>query len=156
MKIAGRIFWASILLLSVLSSFVAAESDIEAQRSCSYCGMDRKAYGYSRMVVVYEGGAKVGTCSLHCTVTELKENGGRKVKALLVADRDTRKLIPAESAIWVMGGRKKGVMTQRPKWAFATQAGAAAFIAANGGVLTGWQSVLAAAVEDAELQSRRR
>ncbi|NJD91713.1 MAG: hypothetical protein FIA91_09395 [Geobacter sp.] len=105
MKIAGRIFCISALLLSVLSSYVAAESDIEAQRSCNYCGMDRKAYGYSRMVVVYDDGAQVGTCSLHCTVTELKASGGRKVKALLVADRDTRKLIPAESAIWVMGGR---------------------------------------------------
>lgn len=151
-----RICLASMILLAGCCGFSFAEDDIAAQRSCSYCGMDRKAYGYSRMVVVYEDGSRIGVCSLHCAVTEMNAAGKRKVQALLTADRDTRALIDASQAYWVIGGRKKGVMTQRPKWAFATQTGANAFIAANGGVLTDWQAVLAAAGEDAKPQPRRR
>jgi len=142
-------------LLCAVSGYLQAEDDIAAQRNCSYCGMDRKAYGYSRMVVGYADGISSGVCSLHCAVTELNAVGDRKVKALLVADRDTRAMIDASKAVWVIGGRKKGVMTQRPKWAFASQAGAAAFIASHGGVLADWQTALAAAREDAASQSRR-
>ncbi len=47
---------------------VLAQDDIDAHRSCASCGMDRKAYGYSRMLIQYEDGAMVGTCSLHCAV----------------------------------------------------------------------------------------
>jgi nitrous oxide reductase accessory protein NosL len=68
---------------------------------------------------------------------------------VLVADRESRELLPADRAQWVMGGKKRGVMTRRPKWAFATLAGAAAFIAANGGELISWEKALAAAREDA-------
>ena len=151
----NRLCLLGLLFLCAVAGYAAAEDDIAAQRSCNYCGMDRKAYGYSRMVVSYEDGKSAGVCSLHCAVTEPQSAGERKVKALLVADRDTRTMIDATKAIWVIGGRKKGVMTQRPKWAFATKAGAEAFITANGGTLTDWQTALTAAKEDAAPQSRR-
>lgn len=153
-KITG-ICLLSMLFLCVGSSCLQAEDDIAAQRSCSHCGMDRKAYGYSRMVVSYDDGTSVGVCSLHCAVIELKTTGERKVKTLLTADRDTRTMIDATKAVWVIGGRKKGVMTQRPKWAFATQAGAEAFIADHGGTLTDWQTAFTAAKEDAATQFRQ-
>jgi nitrous oxide reductase accessory protein NosL len=122
-----------------------AQSDIEDHRSCAHCGMDRKAYGFSRMLIQYDDGAVMGVCSLHCAVVELNTNQGRTVKTLLVADRDTRTLIDAEKAIWVMGGKKRGVMTQLPKWAFQTKAAAEAFIKANGGKIVPWAEALAAA-----------
>jgi len=144
-----------MLFLCAGSSYLQAEEDIAAQRSCSYCGMDRKAYGYSRMIVNYADGTSAGVCSLHCAVAELNAAGERKVAALLVADRDSRTMIDATRAVWVIGGRKRGVMTQRPKWAFASNAGAEAFIAGYGGTLADWQTALAAAREDAASQSRR-
>jgi copper chaperone NosL len=128
---------------------VAGQDDIDLHRNCDNCGMDRKAYGYSRMLVNYDNGVSVGVCSLNCAVVELDAHKGRPVKSLLVADRETRSLVDAEKAVWVMGGNKRGVMTQRPKWAFATSASAQAFIDANGGVLANWPEVLAAAREDA-------
>jgi nitrous oxide reductase accessory protein NosL len=146
-----------LLVASVLcgaGTSALAQEDIKEHRSCSYCGMDRKAYGYSRMLIVYEDGASVGVCSLHCAVTELDANKGRKVKSLLVADRDTRSLIDAETAVWVMGGRKRGVMTQQPKWAFGTKAAAQAFIDANGGTIVTWAEALSAAREDAAAKPR--
>jgi hypothetical protein len=124
-----------------------AQDDIDAHRSCAVCNMDRKAYGYSRMLIHYEDGAVVGACSLHCAVVELDTNRGRTVKSLLVADRDSRALIDVERAIWVMGGGKRGVMTQLPTWAFQSKAGAEAFMKANGGKIVTWAEALAASRE---------
>jgi len=142
-----------LTLLLIVGSAAYAQDDISEHRNCVQCGMDRKAYGYSRMLIVYEDGSKVGVCSLHCAVVELNASG-RKLKSLLVADRNTRSLIDAESAVWVMGGKKKGVMTQRPKWAFSDKAAAQDFVGSNGGTIVSWDDVLAAAREDANLISR--
>jgi nitrous oxide reductase accessory protein NosL len=135
----------AVVLFCIARTDAFAQSDIEDHRSCAHCGMDRKAYGFSRMLVQYDDGAVAGVCSLHCAVSELDANPGRTVKTLLVADRDTRTLIDAEKAIWVMGGKKRGVMTQLPKWAFRTEAAAGAFIKTNGGKIVPWAEALAAA-----------
>jgi hypothetical protein len=139
----------------------AAEDDVAVHRECGFCGMDRKAYGYSRALVRWGDGAEVGTCSLHCAVVELGGHPGRALGALLVADRDTHALVDAAAATWVIGGRRKGVMTQRPKWAFATREAAEAFVRAEGGEVVGWDAALAAAREDlaaerAQAEARRR
>jgi nitrous oxide reductase accessory protein NosL len=138
----------AVALFSIAGMAAFAQSDIEDHRSCVHCGMDRKAFGFSRMLLQYEDGTVVGVCSLHCAVREFDANQGRTVKAILVADRDTRTLIDAEKASWVMGGGKRGVMTQRPKWAFQSKAAAEAFIKAYGGKLVSWAEALAAARED--------
>jgi copper chaperone NosL len=133
------------IIYCIAAVLAMAQSDIDEHRDCAYCGMDRKAYGYSRMLIQYEDGTAVGVCSLHCAVMELKANQGRTVKSILVADRDTRVLIDAEQAVWVMGGEKRGVMTDIPKWAFQTKAAAEAFIAKYGGKKATWKEALAAA-----------
>jgi nitrous oxide reductase accessory protein NosL len=140
------VFALILFCIAVRGAF--AQSDIKGHRSCARCGMDRKAYGYSRMLVQYEDGAVVGVCSLHCVIVELDANQGRTVRTLFVADRDTGTLIEVEKAIWVMGGKKRGVMTQMPKWAFQTKADAEAFINTNGGKIVSLEEALAAAREE--------
>lgn len=144
-----------LALVTLAGAAARAQDDIGEHRECSLCGMDRKAYGYSRMLVSYSDGPRVGVCSLHCAVAEMDGNEGREVASLQVADRDTRQLIDAEKAVWVMGGSKRGVMTQRPKWAFATREAAQKFIAANGGAIVGWDEALASARQDAAPKPRR-
>jgi nitrous oxide reductase accessory protein NosL len=144
----------TLVLLCATETTVLAQVDINDHRSCGNCGMDRKAYGFSRMLVQYEDGTVVGTCSLHCAVAELDANPTRTVKSLLVADRDSRTLLDAEKAVWVMGGKKRGVMTERPKWAFASKEDADVFIRANGGKIVTWTEALAAAREDAARKTR--
>lgn len=130
---------------------VAAEmEDVKAHPSCLHCGMDRDGFSYSRGLVEYEGGEQVGTCSLHCNVVELKRNPGRKVKAVRIADYDTRELLDARAATWVIGGRKQGVMTRTAKWAFANREAAAAFVAGNGGEIVPYEEALAAAKRELE------
>ena len=122
--------------------------DIALHRSCPLCGMDREQWGFSRMLVEYENGGSLGTCSLHCAAVSLAADLDRRPAALLVADHDTRLLIDAETAVWVLGGGKPGVMTRRAKWAFATAAAAEAFARRNGGELTGFEGAIRAAYED--------
>jgi len=136
----------ALLIMAGMAAF--AGDDIDGHRSCNVCGMDRKAYGFSRMLIRYADGTEGGVCSLHCAVIELDADKDRAVMALLVADRDTRTLIDAEKAFWVMGGSKRGVMTQRPKWAFPSKAAAEAFIAEYGGKIVPWAEALAAARDD--------
>ncbi|MDD2367611.1 MAG: nitrous oxide reductase accessory protein NosL [Desulfuromonadaceae bacterium] len=144
----------ALLLFSLSVPLPAADTDIELHRECKECGMDRKAYGYSRMLFEYKGGRSIGTCSLHCLVMELDGSGAAEVAAIKVADRDSRQLIDAEKAFWVIGGQKRGVMTPVGKWAFATEGAAREFIAANGGKQASWSDVLATTRE--ELKQRRR
>ena len=144
--------WLVLALLLVLAGALgeasAAQDDLALHRECGYCGMDRQAYGFSRMLVRYLDGAEAGTCSLRCTLVELDAHPGRAVKVVLAADRDTRELVDAASATWVIGGRKRGVMTARAKWAFATREGAEAFVRAHGGALATYDEARAAARQD--------
>ena len=135
-------------LLYAAAALAAGQEDVARLPECTHCGMDRKAYGFSRALVRYEDGGEVGVCSLHCAVIELTAHPDRPVKALLVADRDTHELVEASTATWVMGGRKRAAMAARPKWAFATPGAAAAFVEDQGGEVISWPQALAAARED--------
>jgi len=148
------ILWLTVLTLVLTSSPGPAGDDISEHRSCAHCGMDRKAYGFSRMLVQYEDGSEVGVCSLRCAVVELDANPKRKVKAIFAADRSERTLIDAEKAVWVMGGTKRGVMTDRPKWAFASRDAAESFVKSYGGTIITWSEALAAAREDLAREMR--
>ncbi|MEI7816691.1 MAG: nitrous oxide reductase accessory protein NosL [Desulfuromonadales bacterium] len=149
------VFSIAVMLLSIISTTALAETDIDQHRDCKQCGMDRKAYGYSRMLLEFRDGRQIGTCSLHCVITELGNGKGAEGVTYKVADRDTRKLIGAEKAFWVIGGKKRGIMTMRAKWAFATNQTAQKFVAAYGGTVSTWAEALAAAGEDAAPKLRK-
>jgi len=154
MKLMLIIAIQTLVLLCTTGANVLAQDDIKEHRSCGNCGMDRKAYGFSRMLVQYEDGTVAGTCSLHCAVIELDANPGKTVKTLLVADRESRTLLEVEKAIWVMGGGKRGVMTALPTWAFQSKEGAEAFMKVHGGKIVTWAEALAAAREEATRNTR--
>ncbi len=143
-----RIFVMMVFFL-VPAIAASAASDIDQHRDCRHCGMDRKQFGYSRMMITYSDGTSMGTCSLHCIITDMNINKDKKVALIQVADRDSQKLIDAAKAFWVVGGSKRGVMTARAKWAFETKASAEKFVAKYGGKLASWDEALQAARDDA-------
>ena len=126
----------------------AAPADVVKQKDCQQCGMDREVFAHSRMLITYSDGSTVGVCSIHCAATELKASKGKKVKAVEVADLNSKKLVNAEKATWVIGGSKNGVMTQVAKWAFAKKDDAALFIKKNGGKLATYKEALALAEKE--------
>jgi copper chaperone NosL len=146
----GKRFWALSLTLAILfvGTYALAQQDIDKHATCKYCGMDRKMFAHSRMLLVYEDGSELGTCSLHCVAVDLALNIDKMPKTIQVADFNTKNLIDAEKAVWVVGGEKPGVMSKRAKWAFEKKADAEAFIQANKGALADFEAAIKTAYED--------
>jgi nitrous oxide reductase accessory protein NosL len=140
------------LLNCVLFTATAAiaSDKVEPPKPCKQCGMDRVAFSYSRMMIVYADGTTAGTCSLNCAAAEMKVNKGKQVKSLKVADYVSKKLLEAKTAIWVIGGRKQGVMTEVPKWAFAKKEDAQRFVKESGGRVTTFDEALNLALRENE------
>ena len=140
---------AALMTLLILSfvGLTLAQEDVKMAPSCKYCGMDRTKFAHSRMVVTYDDGTKVGTCSLHCLAIDLSMNIDKTPMVIEVADYISRRLIDAENAYWVIGGNKPGVMTNQAKWAFANKIYAEKFIREHGGNLATFDEAMKATYE---------
>ena len=143
-------FLLLVVFLVLFTAVAAAAHRVEPPKACQSCGMDRVAFAQSRMVIVYADGTTTGICSLNCAVIEMKQNKGKRVTALKVADYVTKELIDAKDATWVVGGNKPGVMTSLAKWAFAKKEDAHKFIRENGGRVTSFSEVLELALKENE------
>ncbi len=124
------------------------DSDMTTHKSCQYCGMDREKFAHSRMLIEYDDGTTVATCSLHCVAVDMANTIDKIPKAIKVADFNSKELLDAEKAVWVLGGSKQGVMSRHAKWAFASKEKAEAFVKANGGKLADFDEAIKTAYED--------
>jgi len=125
-----------------------AQDDIAQFPSCKFCGMDRAKFAHSRVLLDYDNGTAEGTCSIHCAAVDLAINIDKTPKTIWVGDFNTKNLIDAEKAVWVIGGGKMGVMTRNAKWAFENEEDAQKFITANGGQIADFDQVMKAVYED--------
>ena len=141
-----------LIMLCAASFFLTAAmplaDDIRKHPECKYCGMDREKFGYSRMLVRYEDGTEMPSCSIHCAGIDLALNPHKGVRIALVGDHDTRVLLDAEKAFWVLGGDKMGVMSIRGKWAFGRRKDAERFIKEHGGSIVSYDEAMKATFED--------
>jgi nitrous oxide reductase accessory protein NosL len=138
-----------IMMVCVLITAMAfAQDDIKQYSSCKYCGMDRQKFAHSRIFIEYDDGSTVGTCSIHCAAIDLAIHIDKTPKAIQVGDYNSKALIDAEKALWVIGGNKMGVMTKRAKWAFEKKEDAEKFIKENGGENATFDVAMKAAYED--------
>jgi hypothetical protein len=110
--------------------------------------MDRGKFSFSRMLLVYDDGTEVGTCSIRCAAVDMVNNLDKAPVRMMVGDYYTDELIDAETAIWVVGGKRPGVMSRRAKWAFAKHTDAEAFIAENTGEIVTFEEALQATYSD--------
>jgi nitrous oxide reductase accessory protein NosL len=126
--------------------------DIAKYPKCPYCGMDRKQFHHSRMVVHYGDDLVDGTCSLHCSAISLSLNIDRDPKALWVGDNaaegEVKPLVEVEKASFLVGSKLPGVMTARSKVAYGSEDAAKASQTANGGEITDFDNALLAAYTD--------
>jgi copper chaperone NosL len=144
------LFFIAVLTLSfsIVTSLCHAQSDIQNHPSCPFCGMDRHEFAHSRMLLQYDDGSALGTCSIHCAAMELTLNRLKIVTEFSAADYNTKKLIDAQNATWVIGGSRTGVMTIRAKWAFEKRSGAEDFIKKYGGKISAFDDVMKATFQD--------
>jgi len=131
-----------------------AGNDLKTYSDCKYCGMNREKFSFSRVLIEYDDGTAMGLCSIHCAAVDLANNIDRTPKSIKVGDYDSRQLIDAEKAFWVIGGAKQGVMTKQPKWAFEKEEGAKKFIKENGGTLATFDQAMKAAYDDMYLDTK--
>lgn len=150
MKPMCRMLVASLtlLILSIPAGVWSGNDDITGHPHCSICGMDRHQFAHSRMLIHYEDGSQFGACSLHCAALELAYRPGKLPTGIEVADYGTRQLVDAESAVWVIGGSKMGVMTANAKWAFADEKAATSFIDQYGGRQAVFEDAISTAFAD--------
>lgn len=126
----------------------SADEDLSKHPSCPYCGMDRTKFSHSRIFVKYDDGSTLGACSIHCAAVDMAVNIDKGPVFVGVGNYNTKTLIDAEKAIWVIGGKKMGVMTKRAKWAFETKDAADAYIKAHGGKTAGFGEAVETAYGD--------
>ena len=100
------------------------------------------------MLIEYDDGTAVGTCSIHCVAVDLALNIDKTPKSITVGDYGTKSLIDAEKAFWVIGGNKMGVMSRRAKWAFEKKEDAEKFVKENRGSTATFEEAMKAAYED--------
>jgi nitrous oxide reductase accessory protein NosL len=134
--------------LAGMFAFAEAQEDVQKHSSCKYCGMNRQQFAHSRMHLEYDDASTVGTCSIHCAAVDLAINIDKTPKTIQVGDYNSKALIDAEKASWVIGGSKMGVMTKRAKWAFEKKGDAEKFIKENGGENATFDVAMKAAYED--------
>ena len=141
-------FVAMILLCLSITALGLAQEDIKKHPSCKYCGMDREKFSHSRVYLEFDDGSSEGMCSLHCAAIDLAIQIDKTPKTIWVGDYTMKKLIGVETAFWVIGGNKMGVMTKRAKWAFEKKEDADKFIKENGGGMATFEGAMKAAYED--------
>lgn len=128
------------------------ENDLAKLPRCPYCGMDRRQFHHSRMLIHYANDVPDGTCSLHCAAISLALNIDADPKGVWVADNaseaEVKPLLEADRAAFLIGGSAKGVMTARSKVAYGSEATAKAAQAAQGGEISGLEQALLAAYTD--------
>jgi copper chaperone NosL len=128
------------------------ENDIVKYPKCPYCGMDRKQFHHSRLLVHYSDDLPDATCSLHCAAISLAINVDREPKAIWVGDNasaaETKPLVDAGKASFLVGSRIAGVMSRRSKVAYASAEAANAARTANGGDVMDFDKALLAAYTD--------
>lgn len=138
----GGVF-AAILLIQLWGSAAHAEDAV-----CRYCGMKRSQYSHSWVIITHADGSKEMVCSVHCAAIDMALHTDKQVSHITVADYNTHRQISAETAFWVIGGDRAGVMTARAKWAFKNKTDAEQFIKDHGGKLADFDAVIKAAFED--------
>lgn len=136
-----------LMIMAMVAPAFAAQDQTE-HPACKYCGMDRNTFAHSRVYIKYDDNSTMGTCSLHCAAMDMALNIDKAPVSIQVGDFNTKELIDAEKAFWVIGGSKMGVMTKRAKWAFGTKEAADAFVKEFGGQPAGFDQAIKASFED--------
>ncbi|MCG6906455.1 MAG: nitrous oxide reductase accessory protein NosL [Desulfobacteraceae bacterium] len=120
---------------------------------CPNCGMARAMWARTWVSFENSNGPQ-SVCSLHCLADLALKSGEspRRVRVALYLEPKT--MVPAETAVFVLGSRAKGTMTANSKPAFASAAAARSFAARCGGQSVDFAAALAAATADLPAENR--
>ena len=138
--------WGSIVF-SVLLLFASA--DAAEQKWCPLCSMNLKMFWKTSHWLAYSDGTHTGYCSIHCA-SKAYEKRATGIDRWEVADYDTKKLIDAHKAHFLIGSDLPGTMTPISKLAFASLDRATAYQKEHGGTIGLLDDALKQALEGRE------
>lgn len=139
---------AALLILLLSWGGLCAADDIKEFPSCQYCGMNRDMFSQTRMMIQYDDHTQAGFCSLHCAAIDMALTIDKGMAALWVGDYQSKQLIDAATAHWVVGADVPGVMTRRSKVAFGDKEAALKFQLEKKGSIVDFETAVKAAYED--------
>lgn len=141
------------------------ENEFDKYPRCAYCGMMRKAFSYSRHLIVYDDDTVDGTCSLHCAAISLSLNMDRGPKTIYAGDNSSaeeiKPLVDVDQATYVLDPSIPGTMAKVSNWAYSDRTSAeVAAEGKDGAELTDFngalaQSYAAMAQDTADIRGRR-
>jgi len=145
-----HVVYLAVVICLIFGGLLVAQTkdDIDLNKECKYCGMNRGMFDFSRMMIEYEDGTSSALCSVHCAAVDLANNIDKSPKMIKVGDFNGKQLVDAEKAFWVVGGNKSGVMSKRGKWAFEKKEDAENFTKTNQGKIASFEEVMKMAYED--------
>jgi nitrous oxide reductase accessory protein NosL len=130
------------LVLVILIPFEASAGDRVERESCEVCGMYIDSFKDTSGTLEFKDGRKLATCGVACTVRLVNDQGGPGAfTTIMVRDWNTKKLVSASEAVYVIGS--KIIPDMIPNLiAFAGKEDAEAFKAKEGGELINFTQAL--------------
>jgi nitrous oxide reductase accessory protein NosL len=149
MQSKRNIIWQGFMIIFITAVVVTSGNFVLAdENACHYCGMKKAMFGHSWVIVEHDDGSVTGVCSVHCAAIDMALNIDKPAKKITVGDYNSKKQVDADTAFWVIGGKKMGVMTTRAKWAFESKESADDFMKQHGGRPATFEEVMKATFED--------
>jgi len=134
----------SLILVSAFFLFTAVHA--EEQKWCPLCSMNLKMFWKTTHWLTFSDGTRTGYCSIHCA-SKVYQDRATDIDRWEVADSDTKKLINARKAHFLIGSDLPGTMTPASKLAFASLDVAKKYQKEHGGTIGTLDDALKRALE---------
>lgn len=134
----------TLVLVSGLFLFTMVQA--EGQKYCPLCSMNLKMFWKTTHWLTFSDGPRTGYCSIHCA-SIVYQKRATDIDRWEVADYDTKKLIDARKAHFLIGSDLPGTMTPVSKLAFASLDSAKRYKKKHGGTIGTFDNALKRALE---------
>jgi nitrous oxide reductase accessory protein NosL len=136
-----------ILAAGCATTQTSPSAETPKMSTCPNCGMVLKEWAHTNHEFTNPEGS-FRTCSIHC-VADMSQKSGTQPKDVRVAlHLQPEKMIPATTAVYVIGSKDPGTMTQVSKLAFESKEAAEKFMGEKGGKSASFADALAAATQE--------
>lgn len=139
-EIMKKIFF--VIFALVLTAQWSFAEENTARESCKVCGMYIDLYHDTSCELVRKDGKKFKTCGVACMIRVVNDSGGPGAfTSIMVHDWDSKELLPADKATYVIGSRVIPDMIPNVI-AFSSKEAAEKFIPKEGGKLLDFTQAL--------------
>jgi hypothetical protein len=123
-----------------------AGGETDQQKWCPLCSMNLKMFWKTTHWLTFSDGKRTGYCSIHCA-SKVYQARPTEIDQWEVADYDTKNLVNAHKAHFLIGSDLPGTMTPVSKLAFASLKTAKNYQKDRGGTLGSLDDALKEAIE---------